>query len=195
MALDAKKSAAVMRGASAPIIAGEPPKLPTGELPSGKPQSIIINGETMVVMPKADYDVLIEAARDNIEDLADAKEAIEILRRIERGEEGILPGGVVQRLGRENRVKVLREHRGLTQAELAEKVGSDRLYISQIETGARRGGLDLLGNIAAALEVPIDLVVPKPQDADAPVGIAELSERSRGYRAKPRSGKPGSRKK
>jgi DNA-binding XRE family transcriptional regulator len=193
MALDAKKSAAGTRGSAAPVIAGEPPKLPTGELPSGKPQTIVINGETMVVMPKSDYDVLIEAARDNIVDLADAKEAIEILRRIEHGDEGILPAEVVHRLGRENRVKVLREHRGWTQAELAEKVGSDRLYISQIETGTRRGGLDLLGEIAAALEVPIDLVLPKPQDSGAPGGIPGLGERGRGYRAKPRAKKPGPR--
>ena len=68
-----------------PMVASEPPHLPTGELPSGKPQEIVIAGQAMVIMPKRDYEVLIEAARDNIDDLAAAHEAIEILRRIDRG--------------------------------------------------------------------------------------------------------------
>jgi len=57
---------------------------------------------------------------------------------------------------------VLREHRGLTQAQLGESIGSDRLYISQLETGVRGGSVDMLSRIAAALDVPIDLVTPKP---------------------------------
>jgi DNA-binding XRE family transcriptional regulator len=155
-----------------PMVAAEPPALPTGDLPSGVPQEIVLSGPDgaqhhMVIMPKHDYDVLIEAARDNIEDLADAAEAIEILRRIRSGEEGTLPAEVVHRLGRENRIKVLREHRSLTQAGLGEAVGSNSLYISQLERGVRRPSLDLLQRIAAALGVPIDLVAPKADGGDS----------------------------
>jgi transcriptional regulator with XRE-family HTH domain len=172
------------------IVAGEPPALPTGELPSGKPQAIELAGpdgrkHRMVLMPEADYRVLIEAARDNIEDLAGAAEAMAILRRVESGEEQTLPAEVVQRLGRENRIKVLREHRGLTQEALAAAVGSDRLYISQIERGVRKGGIDLLQKIAAAFDVPLDMLMSKPQDAggaDVSIGIipdAEIAGRLR----------------
>jgi DNA-binding XRE family transcriptional regulator len=161
----------------APIVGAEPPALPTGELPSGKPQRIEIAGQRMVVMPVADYEVLIEAARDNIEDLADAADAIEILRRIERGEESTLPADVVMRLRRESRIKVLREHRGLTQAQLGESIGSDRLYISQLETGVRGGSVDTLSRIAAVLDVPIDLVAPKPHDVSGEPVARGLRER------------------
>jgi DNA-binding XRE family transcriptional regulator len=148
-----------------PIEAAERPALPTGELPSGKPQELVVIGPNgakiqMVIMPKHDYDVLIEAARDNIEDLADAEEAIEILRRIQSGKEGTLPAEVVDRLGRENRIKVLREHRGMTQAALGEAVGSSSVYISQLERDVRKPSLDLLQRIAQVLHVPIDLVAP-----------------------------------
>lgn len=168
----------------APIVASEPPKLPTGELPAGMPQVIVINGVTMVMLPKADYDVLIEAARDNIEDLADAADAIDILRRIESGEEEALPFDLVNRITRtdetgESRIKILREHRGLTQAQLGEKIDSDRLYVSQLETGVRKGSIDILQKIAAALDVPVDLVLPKPaafniDSLDEPIRAIEL---------------------
>ena len=172
----------------APIVAAEPPALSTGELPAGRPQRIEIAGRRMVVMPESDYEVLIEAARDNIEDLADAAEAIEILRRIARGEESTLPADVVRRLGRENRIKVLREHRGMTQAELGERIGSDRLYISQLETGVRGGSVDTLSRIAGALEVPIDLVTPKPHDMSGKTAAPGLRERKpSAYRSAPRS--------
>jgi DNA-binding XRE family transcriptional regulator len=166
------------------IVAAEPPALPTGELPSGKPQRIEIAGRRMVVMPESDYEVLIEAARDNIDDLAAATDAIEILHRIKRGEESTLPGEVVARLRRENRIKVLREHRGMTQAELGTSIGSDRLYISQLETGVRGGSVDLLSRIAAALQVPIDLVAPNPHDTSEASGLRE--RKSPAYRSGPK---------
>jgi DNA-binding XRE family transcriptional regulator len=171
----------------APIVAAEPPALPTGELPSGKPQHLEIAGHRMVVMPETDYEVLIEAARDNIEDLAGAAEAIEVLRRIARGEESTLPGDVVMRLGRESRIKVLREHRGMTQAQLGKIIGLDRLYISQLETGVRGGSVDTLCRIAGALAVPIDLVTPKPHDTNSRPAASGLRERARSvYRAGPK---------
>ena len=42
-------------------------------------------------------------------------------------------------------------YRGFTQAELAEAVGIKAAYLSQIETGRRRPGRDLLPRLAEAL--------------------------------------------
>jgi transcriptional regulator with XRE-family HTH domain len=177
----ATKPKATKTGKLAPIVAGEPPALPTGELPAGKPQVIEINGQRMVIMPEIDYAVLIEAARDNIEDLAAAADATEILRRIESGEEDTLPFDFVRRLGRtdetgENRIKLWREHRALTQAELGARIGSDRLYISQLETGVRKGSTELLQKIAGALSAPIELILPKPTVAERRPDPAEFSK-------------------
>jgi transcriptional regulator with XRE-family HTH domain len=52
-----------------------------------------------------------------------------------------------------NRIKELRESRGITQNELGRLIGHTDVYISQIETGKRRIGLDLLEKIARTLDV------------------------------------------
>ena len=56
-------------------------------------------------------------------------------------------------------VKVFREHRGLTQRQLAERLGVAALYISQMENGRRRGSMSLLRKIARVLDVELDLLV------------------------------------
>ena len=120
------------------------------------PQTITSpSGEEMVVLPRAEYDRLIEAATD----AEDARDANDILARIEDGREGFLPHDVVMRMRKENRVKVLREHRGLTQKELADRTGLSALYISQIETGRANGGRIGLEKIAQALGVELAMIM------------------------------------
>lgn len=55
-------------------------------------------------------------------------------------------------------VKALREHRHLTQAQLAKAAGTSAVYISQIERGGRRAGRKLLAKLAKALGVDRDLL-------------------------------------
>ncbi len=76
-------------------------------------------------------------------------------------DEEVLPHAVVKRLvAGEHPLKVFREYRGLTQAELAEKAGTKPAYLSQVETGKRAGGRKLLARLARALEVELaDLLV------------------------------------
>ena len=116
-------------------------------------------GDTMVVLPKADYDRLMAAARDQLEDEADARAAARVLARLDSGEEATLPFEVVKRMRTQNRIKVLREHRQMTQQDLADAVGMNRLYLSQIETGRATGGLKTLTRIAKALKAPLDMLV------------------------------------
>ena len=59
----------------------------------------------------------------------------------------------------ENAVKVYREWRGLTQAELAQKIGSAKAYVSQIETGVKPGGRLVMRKIAGALDVPLSVLI------------------------------------
>ncbi len=54
------------------------------------------------------------------------------------------------------RLKEIRERRGLTQAQLAEKVGVTREYITMLETGARRNpAIEILVRLAKALNVEV----------------------------------------
>lgn len=50
-------------------------------------------------------------------------------------------------------IKVFREHRAMTQAQLAAAIGTSPVYISQIERGERRAGRKLLLKLAKALNV------------------------------------------
>ncbi len=55
-------------------------------------------------------------------------------------------------------IKAFREHRGMTQAQLASKVGTTSVYISKIERGDRRAGRKLRGKIGVALGFNTDLL-------------------------------------
>lgn len=118
------------------------------------------SGEDMVVLPKADYDRLLAAARDKLEDEADAREAARILARLESGAEETLPFEIVRRLRKENRIKVLREYRGLTQKALAKAAEMNPLYLSQIECGRATGGVKSLTRLAQALGVEVEIIAP-----------------------------------
>ncbi len=52
-------------------------------------------------------------------------------------------------------LKRVREQKGLTQGELADKVGVCRVTITRIETGARNPSMPLLQKIANALKVEL----------------------------------------
>lgn len=55
-----------------------------------------------------------------------------------------------------NLVKEKRKELGLTQAQLAERIGSDEYYISSIETGKRIPGNKFLLSISNTLNIPTD---------------------------------------
>ncbi len=62
-------------------------------------------------------------------------------------------------LADENPIRVFREYRGMTQRELATKVGVNAAYLSQIESGKRGGSTRILRAIANALNVDLDDIV------------------------------------
>lgn len=65
----------------------------------------------------------------------------------------------------QNRIRQLREKKGLTQAELADAVGTSQQQIQRIESGSQAVKLLLATQVAAALEV--DLMVLFPDTAKA----------------------------
>ena len=68
-----------------------------------------------------------------------------------------VPISVVDRLvARENPVRVWREHRGHSLRRLAERAGIGIGYLSQIENSERKGTVETLKKIAAALDVELD---------------------------------------
>jgi ribosome-binding protein aMBF1 (putative translation factor) len=67
-----------------------------------------------------------------------------------------VPAEMVDRLvAGENAVKVWREHRGLSQRALAARAGLNFTYLSQIETGARKGPVETMKKLAEALSLEL----------------------------------------
>ena len=111
------------------------------------------NGERLVLIPEAEYKALLEAAQDS-EDVAHARD---FFAKLEAGEAELLPDAMVSRiLEGENKVRVWREHRGLTAKAVAEAAGIAAPTLSQIEKGVRTGSVDVLRRIAVALRVDLD---------------------------------------
>lgn len=110
-------------------------------------------GEQLVLMPKAEYEAILAAAEDNAD-----RAALAIFReRLASGEEELIPSEIVDRLlSGENRLRVWREHRGLTVRALAERAGLAQPYLSQIETGRREGTVETYRKLAGALSLSLD---------------------------------------
>jgi DNA-binding XRE family transcriptional regulator len=115
---------------------------------NGKPEWAVVPYET--------YLQLVEQA-ETLEDIRDYDTAKTAL---EGGEEELIPSEVVYALleGR-NPIKVWREYRDLTQAQLAQAAGISVPYLSQLESGKRKGSTDILMSIAKALRLSLDDMV------------------------------------
>ena len=64
------------------------------------------------------------------------------------------------------RLRRVREHRGLTITEVADKSGISKSTLSRLETGQRRPSLELLLPLAQLYRVPLDELVGAPDVGD-----------------------------
>ena len=121
---------------------------------NGQVQIIRKDGEPeYAVVPYREFERLREASEmaDDVAAYDRAKAAVDIIT---------VPGEVVRRLvAGENPVKVWREHRGLKQAELVERLGVSKGYLSQIESGKKDGTVNLYRKISRVLEVSLDELI------------------------------------
>ena len=91
---------------------------------------------------------------------AEAAQDLTAYREAKAQDDGFrIPHDLLTReLAGESSVRLWREHRGLTQEALAEVAGISKPYLSQIESGKRRGSVAVLRALAQALEVPLDVL-------------------------------------
>jgi len=107
------------------------------------------------VLPYDAYERLVEEA----EMLRDVRAYDEGRKAVEEGEE-LVPSEVTSAiLDGQNPVRVWREHRGLTQQQLAVAAGISVPYLSQIESGKRKGTAGVLVALAATLRLTVDDLV------------------------------------
>ena len=76
-----------------------------------------------------------------------------------------------------NRIAELRKLRGLNQDELAELATLSRISIARYETGKIEPGAQALGRIAAALEVPTDVLLGREENPIPETTIAQPKTR------------------
>lgn len=119
----------------------------------------------VAILPREEYERLAAKAAEADEDAGTARIVSRARREVADGGP-LLPKDVVDRLANgENPVRVLREWRerdsseGMTQMYLSFKTNLSQGYISDIETGRRKGTAAALRLIANALNVPLDLLV------------------------------------
>jgi DNA-binding XRE family transcriptional regulator/PHD/YefM family antitoxin component YafN of YafNO toxin-antitoxin module len=119
------------------------------------------SGEEMVIMSRAEYEALLDAAADAEEDAADV--AIYDARKAELAkhpEDRLSPELSARVLKGERFMTAIRNWRGLTQVEVARAAGIAQGYLSDIESGRRQGATETLEAIAKAMDVPARWLLP-----------------------------------
>ncbi len=110
-------------------------------------------GEALALLPWDEYQSLLEAA----EDRADLRAYDAAKARLEAGADEIIPAPYAKRLiAGENPIRVYRELRRMPARALAKAAGISPSYLSQLETGKRKGTPGRLKRIADVLQVTLD---------------------------------------
>jgi DNA-binding XRE family transcriptional regulator len=113
------------------------------------------------VVPYEEYQRLVAEA-EMLQDVRDYDEAKLVLAN---GEE-LIPSQVTYALlDGENPLRVWREYRGLTQQQVAEAAGISKPYLSQLESGQRKGTTEVLQAVAKVLNVSLDDLVMSEAEA------------------------------
>ena len=113
----------------------------------------------VAILPRKEYEVLAAKAQEADEDIGTARLVARARKEIAAGA-ALIPKEVVDRItGGENALRVLREWRGKTQLYISHKTNIGQGYISDLESGRRRGTTAALKKIADVLKVPLELVI------------------------------------
>jgi DNA-binding XRE family transcriptional regulator len=115
------------------------------------------NGEELAILPRADYEALVAAAADVEEDAADAARYDTCKAAMARDPKSVLPVEVSALMLRGERLATaIRKWRGLTQQDVAAKLGIAQGTLSDIENGRHRTGANSVSALAKIYDVPED---------------------------------------
>ena len=113
------------------------------------------SGEELVVLTKAEYEALLQGFVGDDEDAEDI--AIYDARKADlKGGGEVLPTEVgIAILRGDSRLKAIRNWRDVTQMEIATKTSIGQGYLSDLESGRRKGTPETLKLLAEFLDVPV----------------------------------------
>jgi DNA-binding XRE family transcriptional regulator len=113
------------------------------------------------ILPYEEFLQLMEQA----EMLQDISDYDQIVRAIANGEEETVPSELAYTLMEgENPIKAWREHRNLSQKQLADAASISIPFLSQIESGKRKASTKIMVRLAKALQVLVDDLVTEMED-------------------------------
>ena len=113
----------------------------------------------VAILPRKEYEALVVKAAEADEDAGTAR-LVARARRRDRRRRSIAAEASGRSLGQRRESGAgLREWRDVTQLHLSFKTNLSQGYISDVETGRRKGAAAALRRIADALKVPLDLLV------------------------------------
>ena len=116
------------------------------------------NKGEVAILPRKDYEALVAKARETDEDIGTARLVAHARKEIAAGTP-LIPKEIVDRIvAGENPLRVIRKWRGKTQRYISHKTNLGQGYISDLESGRRKGTTSALKKIADALKVPLDLI-------------------------------------
>lgn len=105
------------------------------------------------VLPVSEYWELLKKA-EMLEDQAAYDNA---KAELASGKDELVPERVVDALlDGDNPIKVWRNFRGLSQFELAKRISKSQSYVAQLESGQRKGSIEVYRAISTALDVDVD---------------------------------------
>lgn len=111
-----------------------------------------------VTLSKADYEALL----DELEEAHDRERLRQVEADLAAGRTEEIPLDMAEALLEgANPVRTWRKYRGLTAGELAARVGISKAYLSEIENGKKPGSVAVLAQIAKALTLDMDDLVPR----------------------------------
>jgi hypothetical protein len=112
----------------------------------------------IAILTRKEYEALASKAQEADEDFGTARLIARARKEIAAGLP-LIPKEVVDRIARgENALRALRQWRGKTQLYIAHKTNIGQGYISDLESGRRKGTITALKKIADVLKVPLDLI-------------------------------------
>lgn len=113
----------------------------------------------IAILPRKEYEALAAKAAESDEDMGSARLVARARKEIATGSP-LIPKKIVDRIANgENALRALRKWREMTQIYLSSKTDIGQGYISDLETGRRKGTTGALKKIADALNIPLDLLV------------------------------------
>ena len=117
-------------------------------------------GEELVLLSRAEYDRLAARAASAEEDAADVEAYDAAVAVLADGRDVALPAEVSSFLLRgASLLTALRKWRHIKQTDLAQRAKLSQSYLSDLESGRRKGSPETLTALAHALDVPPDWLV------------------------------------